>query len=308
MGDLNMFDKIKGGLFGLAIGDALGATTEFMSPDEIRKEHGQVTAIIGGGVWKVMPGETTDDTAMTMAVARGIMANPGNPIEEIGKHFLKWRDTKPKDIGITISVAFGNYHGDWFEAAERTHQQLDGKSAGNGSLMRCLPIVFAFSDQKRIDEISVLQSKMTHYDDVASEACVIYNRIARRVLEGEELKASIVTEVKNTRYEQGLFEKPDCPPDGFVVHTMKWVLFWLLTSKNFEEVVIGAANMGNDSDTIAAIAGGLKGIEVGYNQLPYEFKSKLLDRLQLEEIATLIYEKRVHGTSLTEEAEKWTER
>ena len=287
-----MLDKIKGGLFGVAIGDALGATTEFMSPDEIKKKHGRVTSLIGGGVWKVEPGETTDDTAMTMAVARGIIANSDDPIEEIGKRFLQWRDTKPKDIGITISVAFGNYQGDWFEAAEKTHHQLNGKSAGNGSLMRCLPIALAYSDQKNIDEITDLQSKMTHYDELASEACLIYNRIARRLLGEEELKASILAEVKNTRYELGLFEEPDCPPDGFVVHSMRWVLYWLLTSETFEDVVIGATNLGNDSDTIAAIAGGLKGIEVGFANLPNEYKNSLLDRVQLEEIAAVLNEMR----------------
>ena len=280
-----MLDKIKGGLLGVAIGDALGATTEFMSPDEIKKELGRVTSIIGGGVWKVEPGETTDDTAMTLAVARGIIANSDDPIEEIGKRFLQWRDTKPKDIGITISIAFENYQGDWFEAAENTHHQLNGKSAGNGSLMRCLPIALAYSDVKRMDEITDLQSKMTHYDELASEACIIYNRMARRLLAGEELNTSILSEVKNTRYELGIYEQPDCPPDGFVVHSMKWVLYWLLTSETFEDVVIGATNMGNDSDTIAAIAGGLKGIEVGFSNLPNEYKNSLLDRVQLEEIA-----------------------
>jgi ADP-ribosyl-[dinitrogen reductase] hydrolase len=291
-----MLDKIKGGLLGFAVGDALGATTEFMSPEEIQKEHDRVTSIIGGGVWEVKPGETTDDTAMTLAVANGIIANSLHPIEEIGKRFLKWRDTHPKDIGITIRAVFGNNQGDWFKAAETTHDQLHGKSAGNGSLMRCLPIALAYSDQKKMDELSSLQSKMTHYDDLASEACVLYNRIAKRVLEGEELRASILEEVKSTQYEQGLFQEPACPPDGFVVHTMKWVLYWLLTCHTFEEVVIGAANMGSDSDTIAAIAGGLKGVEVGFNKLPYEYLSKLLERVQLEEIAAVINEIRNQDT------------
>ena len=276
----------------MAIGDALGAATEFMSPEDIKKEHGRVTSILGGGVWKVKPGETTDDTAMTVAVAKGILANSLQPMEEIGKRFLQWRDTHPKDIGITIRVAFDHYHGDWFEAAEAAHHQLNSRSAGNGSLMRCLPIVWAYSDPQRIDEITRLQSKMTHYDELASEACVIYNRIATRVLLGDELQAAIRDEVKNTRYEQGLAQEPDCPADGFVVHTMRWVLYWLLNSETFEEVVLGAANRGEDSDTIAAIAGGLKGMEVGFYKLPYQWKHQLLDRVQLEEIAHVLYEMR----------------
>ena len=87
--------------------------------------------------------------------------------------------------------------------------------------MRCLPVALVYSDEKKIEKLTVLQSKMTHYDDLASEACVIYNRISRRILKGEDLKNAIIEEVKNTRYEADLLKEPDCPPDGFVVHTMK---------------------------------------------------------------------------------------
>ncbi|RAK20382.1 ADP-ribosylglycohydrolase [Anoxybacillus vitaminiphilus] len=90
-----MLDRIKGGLFGVAIGDALGATTEFMSAEEIRGTYGKVTDIIGGGWLDLLPGEVTDDTAMTIAVAKGIIRNKENPIAAIGEEFLKWYKTNP---------------------------------------------------------------------------------------------------------------------------------------------------------------------------------------------------------------------
>lgn len=291
-----MLDKIKGGLFGVAIGDALGGTTEFMTKEEIKEQYNSVTELIGGGYWRLKPGETTDDTAMTIAVAKGIISNFNNPIEEIGKQFIIWRNSNPKDIGMTIQTVFQHYNGDWFQATEEAHHHLYGKSAGNGSLMRSLPVALAYTDKKKIDEISVLQSKMTHYDDFASETCVIYNQIARRVLDGEDLQTSILSEIKNTRYEWNYEEEPDCPPNGYVVHTMKWVIYWLLSSKTFEEVVVGAANMGNDSDTIAAIAGGIKGIEVGYGKLPDKFKEKILYKKVLTELAMELYSIRETNT------------
>ncbi|MCP1146058.1 ADP-ribosylglycohydrolase family protein [Lysinibacillus endophyticus] len=291
-----MLDRILGGLFGVAIGDALGATTEFMSQKEIEKEHGIVDDIIGGGCWDVLPGETTDDTAMTIAVAKGIITNRNNPIDDMGKEFLKWKNTDPKDIGITIRVVFDRFNGNWFEAAKSAHDYLDGKSAGNGSLMRCLPIALAYPKLDKIEELTIAHSKMTHYDDLASEACVIYNRIAYRVLNNEDLKSSILDEIKNTRYEKNAASKPDCPPDGFVVNSMKWVLYWLLNSDTFEEVIIGATNMGGDSDTIAAIAGGLKGLEVGYEKLPNHYKDKLLDKAKLNELAHQLHEIREQET------------
>ncbi|USK72323.1 ADP-ribosylglycohydrolase family protein [Peribacillus asahii] len=285
-----MLDKMKGGLFGVAIGDALGGTTEFMSKEEIIHKYGRVTDIIGGGCWDLIPGETTDDTAMTLAVAKGIITNPSKPIEEIGREFFKWFKTNPKDVGITIRTVFENYEEDWFEAAKNVHDLLDRKSAGNGSLMRCLPIALAYSEKKKLDEITTLQSKMTHYDDLASEACVIYNHIAYRLLKGEDLRTSINLETKGTIYEATLDSVPDCRPDGYVVNTMRWVLYWLLTSDTFEEVVVGATNMGDDSDTIAAIAGGLKGIEVGFNEIPEKYINKLVNRELLTQMSNALYD------------------
>jgi len=114
-----MLDKIEGSLFGMAVGDALDGTTEFMSEHEIKKCYGRINEIIGGGCWNLKPGETTDDTDMTICVLKGIIANPQNPIAEIGKEFLRWWESDPKDIGITVQTAFNCYQGDWFQAAEK---------------------------------------------------------------------------------------------------------------------------------------------------------------------------------------------
>lgn len=170
-----------------------------MSEREIKERYGQINEIIGGGFWNLKPGETTDDTDMTICVLKGIIANPQNPIEEIGKEFLRWWESDPKEIGITVQTAFNCYQGDWFQAAEKAHDELDRKSAGNGTLMRCLPVALVYSAPQKIDEISALQSKMTHYDDLASEACVIYNRIASRLINGEALNPAIQAEIKHTR-------------------------------------------------------------------------------------------------------------
>ena len=280
-----MLDRIKGGLFGVAIGDALGATTEFMSAEEVRRTYGKVTDIIGGGYFRLKPGEVTDDTAMTIAVAKGIIRNKENPIVEIGEEFLRWYKTDPPDVGNIIRTVFSLYDGDWFDAAYRACEELGGRCAGNGSLMRCLPIALAYADREKMEEITALHSRMTHADDEATEACLIYNRIAFRLLRGEKLLEAIQSEVAHTRYEPLLTAAPSCPPDGYVVNTMNWVFHWLLRCESFEDVVISAANMGEDSDTIAAIAGGLKGLEVGYRQLPSRFTEKIVCADELEVLA-----------------------
>ncbi|WP_346010314.1 ADP-ribosylglycohydrolase family protein [Paenibacillus sp. SYP-B3998] len=96
---MDLSNKIKGGLYGVAIGDALGGTTEFFTRKEIQQKHGFLTEIIGGGVWDLEPGEVTDDTMMTLCVAEGILANPSDPMISIGEKFLEWYRSDPKDIG-----------------------------------------------------------------------------------------------------------------------------------------------------------------------------------------------------------------
>jgi ADP-ribosyl-[dinitrogen reductase] hydrolase len=282
-----MLNKIKGALFGLAIGDALGGTTEFLTKAEIKRKYGLIKEIVGGGVWNLQKGETTDDTAMTLAVARGILQDPLNPVPAMGEEFLKWYAAKPKDVGFIIETVLRTYNGDWFATAKKAHDQyLNERSAGNGSLMRCLPVALAYNDRAEVDAITRKQSKMTHFDSLADEACILYNRMAFSVRHGKELKTAIKDEIVGTMYESALTGKqPSCPPDGFVVNTMHWVLYWLLTSDTYLEVVVGAANEGNDSDTVAAIAGGLAGLACGFEELPQEYCEVLVKKEEITRVA-----------------------
>jgi ADP-ribosyl-[dinitrogen reductase] hydrolase len=282
---MGVIDKFRGALYGVAIGDALGGTTEFMTASEIQQKYGRVTDIIGGGYWNLEPGETTDDTAMTMAVARGILKDPDHPIPQIGQEFLAWAATRPKDIGNIIAHVFRLYQGDWFAAAERAHEELNGLTAGNGSLMRCLPVALAYADVSRMEEVTVLQSKMTHWDSLADEACRVYNRIASRMLRGQPLPSALAAEVQGTRYESALYVEPNVVPDGFVVHTFQWVVHILSTTPDFEQAVQFAANLGGDADTIGAITGGLAGLDCGFDTLPERYVDSILVGKELDELA-----------------------
>ncbi len=286
--------RIQGALLGLAIGDAMGAATEFMEPDEIRREFGKVTDFQGGGWLNLLPGQTTDDTAMTVCVAEGIIENPESPIESIGRAFLRWNADSPPDIGITIRQTLQNYRGDWFAAAQQTHFDLDGRSAGNGSLMRCLPIALAYQDLETMEKVTVLQSKMTHYDDLASEACVLYNRIAHDVLRGTHLRYAIVDHAANTRYQNVFFNRPSCSPDGYVVNTLTWVLYLLWNFHSFQEVILEATNEGYDADTVAAIAGGLSGLfhGVGAIKSTKDWVERLQDADRLGSLAEELFQLR----------------
>nr|WP_235816515.1 ADP-ribosylglycohydrolase family protein [Bacillus massilionigeriensis] len=284
-----MLDKIKGGLFGVAIGDAIGGTTEFMSADEIIKRHGRLTDMIGGGVWNLEPGETTDDTAMTMAVCEGIIINPEDPIPYIGESFLKWYDSKPKDIGNIVESVLRQYNGDWFQTSKKVCVQMDGMCAGNGTLMRTLPVSLAYPSLQKMLEITHLQSNMTHNDEETAYICQIYNKIAHRLLKMESINEAIEKEIDGSGFTSIYKKRPIVPPDGYVVNTFFWVLYYLYHIDDFQEIAFEAANNGGDSDTIAAIACGLKGVEVGFNRLPEDLKNKILVKAELNELSEKLY-------------------
>lgn len=98
-------DRIRGALYGVAIGDAMGGPLEFLDANEIKMRYGQVREMIGGGWLNLKPGEVTDDTQMTLCVAEGILENPSDPVQTIGRRFIEWYDSKPKDIGNTCALA-----------------------------------------------------------------------------------------------------------------------------------------------------------------------------------------------------------
>uniref|UniRef100_A0A4Y8QAS5 ADP-ribosyl-[dinitrogen reductase] hydrolase n=1 Tax=Paenibacillus athensensis TaxID=1967502 RepID=A0A4Y8QAS5_9BACL len=281
---MDMLDRIKGGLYGVAVGDALGGTTEFMSAGEIKRQYGYLTEIVGGGVWQLAPGEVTDDTQMTLCVAEGILANPADPVAAIGDRFLHWYKSNPKDIGNIIRRVLATYEGNWFAASFLADQDL-GQSAGNGSLMRCLPVALIYPDLEEVERVSRLQSKMTHYDELCNDICILYNRIAYRLLQGEDLHRALDIELAATPFAAYPEQEPACEPSGYVVHSLSWAVHHLSRGSSFADTVQRAANGGGDSDTIAAIAGGLAGVYYGFEQMPAAYREAILIRTQLDELA-----------------------
>ncbi|MGM9986015.1 MAG: ADP-ribosylglycohydrolase family protein [Bacillaceae bacterium] len=271
-------DKIKGALYGVAIGDALGATLEFMSIDEIKKEYPQgLTEIVGGGWLALTPGEVTDDTQMTIAVAKGIVEDPVRPVSSIGKYFIEWYDSKPKDIGVTVGLSIRNavkiasefnYHSPsqptedmWMAAAEQANRELQGKSGGNGALMRTVytGIYYGRDGVKYAADIA----KMTHWDEESTVLCMNYSNAIARLIEGEAL-SMVIDSIG--RFAELLNEER--PPTGYVRDTMVNVLQAIHQTNSFEAAVVNAVNRGGDSDTVGAIAGGLVGAAYGYSDIP----------------------------------------
>ena len=290
-------DKIAGALYGVAVGDALGGPLEFMTAEQIAQRHGLVTEMIGGGWLSLRPGETTDDTAMTMAVAEGIMESPDAPCEAIGRRFIAWANSGPKDIGGTcrsgISMAMrkaqelGKDTPDvvcWNYGGRATAELNHGRSGGNGALMRAIYPALYYPEEERAIQETVNQGRMTHWDADSDEACKIYAAVVHCIIADAAAGASDATalllglhnSLGGTRYDlEDIMEKGRAGglrPTGYVVDSLECALYALWeTSGECDEAIIKAANMGGDADTIAAICGGLAGALYGFASIPQEW-------------------------------------
>lgn len=286
--------SIYGTLYGVAVGDALGAPLEFMDQEQIKAEHGSVTGMIGGGWLNVEPGEITDDTQMTIAVAEGILENPHKPIEAIGKRFIKWYESRPKDIGGTcrgsIVRAINNAESsgreypsveDWESAAICTHKSMGGRSAGNGSLMRTAYVGAYYSKNVDIFGHASFISGMTHYDQEAGMACVAYSFLIDALIKNPERK-TLIEALEGAKqfipyydYEKLTSSGFKPKPTGYVVDSFEVALHCILTTDLFKAAVIKAVNLGGDADTIGAITGGIAGALYGYSAIPRDWKESL---------------------------------
>ncbi|MDI3328893.1 MAG: ADP-ribosylglycohydrolase family protein [Alicyclobacillaceae bacterium] len=288
----SMEDRVKGGLYGVAVGDALGATVEFMSREEIRRTYGTLRDILGGGWLGLRPGEWTDDTEMTLAVAKGIAADPDHPIPHIGRAFTEWKETDPPDIGNIVRTVFriwetaGLNHEQWHIAAERAHRELNGMSAGNGALMRTLPVGAAYRSGEDVYRRAVEIARLTHWDRKAGWTCAIYSLAVRNMIDGEtDRRKAFAGAVRRAQEIAGddfdeigdiplQTREQDLRPTGYTVDSFRCAVWAFFEAGDFEDAVVRAVNLGGDADTIGAITGGLAGVFWGFEAIPPRWLEK----------------------------------
>ena len=240
-----MRNKVAGAIYGFAIGDAMGATTEFMTAEKIQKRYGKVKNIIGGGWLNLRLGEVTDDTQMTMCVMDAIMKtrNRMQFIKHCEDNFIAWVKTNPKDIGCQCSKAIHD-----LMIGKKT--KIDNHALGNGSLMRAMPLAVLNGEL-----FNIAQGRITHNNDLCASIILDYSRLLQDYLNDRNTD-------KYTNKIKGLLE-----PSGYIVNTFNNSVYWSCQD-SFEEAIIGAVNHGGDADTIAAIAGSLAGAKFGYDNIP----------------------------------------
>lgn len=277
----NRLDRYEGAMLGVAVGDALGAPLEFMDAGAIRSRHGIVREMIGGGWLHVEPGEVTDDTQMTLAVAEGIASGADSVEREIGLNFLRWYRTHPKDIGGTCNSVISmmtmrpSNLSDWLKVSELVDKQTNGWTAGNGALMRTIyPALYYQQDKAK--EAAANIARMTHWHKDSTKAVLQYtdavNAIANSGWTAEEATARAEAIMSDFMYG------PDCgnpQPTGYSVASLMCAMNAIRDTDSFENALVYAVNLGGDADTIGAITGGLAGAIYGASEIPLRWINAL---------------------------------
>ncbi len=274
-------DRRAGAILGLAVGDALGATYEFCSPNEIPEGP---LEMVGGGWLDLEPGETTDDTALTKAVLKAYDDRGSLDLRRVRDEMLRWQDTRPKDIGNQTRKAL-NYLREHPEALSLPE---DSDAQGNGAVMRAAPHGVKTRDANEAVDNAWREAGLTHpsWESRASSGLVaaltahlINGKRPEEALEGSFSFLEIKNESgKQVRETLRPLERYEHNPGGWTIYTTRLALLCLLDTREFRSGVETLVRLGGDADTNAAVAGALLGALFGVKDIPLEWLESLRDR------------------------------
>ena len=265
-------NRASAAFIGMAIGDALGATVEFMTASEIAAKYGIFRDIVGGGWLRLKPGQVTDDTEMALCIARAIVKKQGWSLEAVADNFVAWLKSRPVDCGDTCRKGIRAYliHG-------RLESPPNEWDAGNGAAMRLLPAaLFSLPDGELLKKYVIEQAHITHNNPVSDAACLCLGQLLHLALCGAE-KSRLRRHVDSfvARFPTFHFEPYRGLATGYIVDTMQTVFHWFFRGKNFEECLVGTVNQGADADTTGAICGMLAGAYYGLENIPQRWIKKM---------------------------------
>jgi ADP-ribosyl-[dinitrogen reductase] hydrolase len=265
-------DRALAAFLGFAIGDALGATVEFMTKTEIAARHGVHREMTGGGWLRLAPGQVTDDTQMALALGRSLVRCGQFDVRDVCEEFAAWLKTGPVDVGNTCRrgirryITQGTVEGPFFEG-----------DAGNGAAMRILPLALAtLGDPDRATAWTVAQCHITHHHPLSDAASLMLVRILHVLLSGGDRRAvRDIAEASIDAHRAFRFEPYQGRSSAYIVDTMQTVLHFYFDTASFSECVIRAVNQGGDADTTGALAAMLAGATYGLAAIPTSWLADL---------------------------------
>jgi ADP-ribosyl-[dinitrogen reductase] hydrolase len=267
-----LLDRALGSFLGLAIGDALGATVEFMTAREIAAQYKVHKEIIGGGWLHLKPGRVTDDTEMALALGSAVIASGGWDLRAIADAFASWMQGNPVDIGNACRRGISHYISSGGLCVPPAVE-----NGGNGAAMRNLPAVFAsLENEEALIQRSLEQAHLTHNHPQSDAATVALARMTRRLLlEGGQAACDQIAGDLIARHPAFGFKPWPGHTSGYIVHTVQTVFDGFFNTGSFEDCLVRVVNRGGDADTTGALAGQLAGALYGVQGIPSRWLKKL---------------------------------
>jgi ADP-ribosyl-[dinitrogen reductase] hydrolase len=284
-------DRAYGAMLGLAVGDAVGVPLEFSKRDSLPP----VSEMIGGGPFGLEPGEWTDDTSMALCIMDSLIALRSFNGIDILNRFVRWFEDGENsvngrcfDIGITTRASLDRFVRLGTPAGRGPHNE---KHAGNGSLMRLAPIaIFAASDLGEAARLAHQQSMLTHANNLAANACEFFATLLVEAMRGLDKET-----VLRSRFWFGHpaingiaagnwvgKTRDEISSSGYVVSTLEAAMWCVHRTSSFEDAIVLAVNLGDDSDTVGAVTGQLAGALYGRAGIPERSLTQLAKRPELD--------------------------
>lgn len=293
-------DRARGALVGLAVGDAVGTTLEFLPPGSFEP----IDDLVGGGPFRLEPGQWTDDTSMALCLADSIVTVGGMDLADQLRRYVRWRDEglwsstgRCFDIGGTTSRQLLRF--------DRTGEAVDpapnDDEAANGSLMRLAPAPIAWHRSvAEAAERSGETSRTTHAARRPVDCCRLYGAMVAAVIGGATLDEVLAPTFwqwgdlhpQVAAIAAGSFREKEPPAirgTGFCIHALEAALWAVHGATDFRSAVLRAANLGDDADTTAAIAGQLAGAWWGWSGIPENWRAKVTMIDEITALADSLY-------------------
>ncbi len=296
-----MKDLIYSGILGFVVADALGVPVEFISREELARDP--VTNMREYGTFNQPRGTWSDDSTMTLCTMESLIK--GLDYDDMMSRFAAWYKEgylTPHgvlfDIGISTSQAISSY----IKGVPPLKCGLIGEfDNGNGSLMRILPLAYYTANKTLREKAEIIEnvSALTHAHKRSVTACLIYTEFACELLKGRSKEVALrqafnsiasfcdQNELKAYgRIKDGIsaVKEQDIRSSGYVVDTLEAVFWCFFTTNSYRECVLKAVNLGDDTDTVAAIAGGLAGIYYGLEDIPSDWMDAIVKLDEIKEI------------------------
>jgi len=301
--------RYQGCMMGLAAGDALGTTVEFKSPGSFSP----LTDIVGGGPFRLEPGQWTDDTSMALCLAESLIEKKGFDPKDQMERYCRWyregylsSNGRCFDIGSTVRSALDNF--------EETGNPISGPtgshSAGNGSIMRLAPVPLLYANFPRTAiELSGKSSTITHGTKACIDACRYFGGLIAGAVKGVSRKDLLsqgyrpdgrtwqredlveeIFEIAEGRYKYK--EPPEIKGTGYVVKSLEAALWAFCHSTSFKDGCLLAVNLGDDADTTGAIYGQIAGAHYGVDAIPISWRKRIAYVDRIAGLAMDLYENR----------------